>query len=146
MSAAVLVLLVITVLFVGLLIIKSITRWAFCVICTSVSVTWMTLLILHWLGLFDQPMIVAVLMGQSVVGVYYFLEKKTNDELHIFRLPLLLTLTLAAFVALGVTTDLVYGLSLLAVLWVVLSLLYLYRENPKTRIVVDRIIACCRDW
>jgi uncharacterized RDD family membrane protein YckC len=74
------------------------------------------------------------------------LENKTNEELHVFRLPLLLTLTLAAFVALGVTTDLVYGLSLLAALWVVLSLLYLYRQNPTIRIVVDRIIACCKDW
>jgi hypothetical protein len=146
MSDPVLVLLVIAVLFVALLIVKSITGWKFCVICTSVSVTWIALLVLYWLGVFDRPLIVAVLMGQSVMGLYYLLEKRSNEELHVFRLPLLLTLTLAAFVVLGVSTDLVYGLSLLAVLWVVLSLLYLYRENPKTRIVVDRIIACCRDW
>lgn len=146
MSYAVLVLLVITVLFVGLLVIKSISKWKFCVICTSVSVTWMALLVLYWLGLFDQPVIIAVLMGQSIVGSYYFLEKTSRESLHIFRLPLLLTLTLAAFVALGVTADLNYGLSLLAALWVVWSLLYLYRQNPRTRIVVDRIIACCKDW
>jgi hypothetical protein len=146
MSDPVLVLLVIAVLFVGLLIIKSITKWKFCVICTSVSVTWMALLVSYWLEIFDQPVIIAVLMGQSIVGVYYFLENKTDEELHVFRLPLLLTLTLATFAALGVTTDLVYGLGLLAALWVVLSLLYLYRQNPKTRIVVDRIIACCKDW
>ncbi len=146
MSDPVLVLLVIAVLFVGLLIIKSITKWKFCVICTSVSVTWIALLVSYRLGIFDQPVIIAVLMGQSIVGLYYFLENKTNEELHVFRLPLLLTLTLAAFAALGVTTDLVYGLSLLAALWVVLSLLYLYRRNPTIRIVVDRIIACCKDW
>jgi len=146
MSDPVLVLLVIAVLFIALLVVKSMTGWKFCVICTSVSLTWIALLVLYWLGLFDQPVIAAVLMGQSVTGLYFLLEKKTSEELHVFRLPLLLTLTLAAFVVLGVSTDLVYGLSLLAVLWVVLSLLYLYRENPKTRIAVDRIIACCRDW
>jgi hypothetical protein len=146
MSDPALVLLVIAVLFVVLLIVKSITGWKFCVICTSVSVTWIALLVLYWLGLFDQPVIVAVLMGQSVMGLYYLLEKRSNEQLHVFRLPLLLTLTLAAFVVLGASTDLVYSLSLLAVLWAVLSLLYSYRENPKTRIVVDRIIACCRDW
>jgi hypothetical protein len=146
MSDPVLVLLVIAILFIALLVVKSIAGWKFCVICTSVSVTWIALLVLYRLGLFDQPLIVAVLMGQSIMGLYYLLEKKTNEELHIFRLPLLLTLTLAAFMLLGVSADLVYGLSLLAVLWFVLSLLYLYRENPKTRIVVDRIIACCRDW
>ncbi len=146
MSDPVMVLLVIAVLFITLLIIKGISKWKFCVICTSVSVTWIALLVLFWLGLFDQPVIIAVLMGQSIVGAYYFLEKTTKEILHIFRLPLLLTLTLAAFVALGVTTDLIYGLSLLAAIWAVLFLLYQYRQNPKTRIVVDRIIACCRDW
>lgn len=146
MSDPVLVLSAIAVLFVGLLIVKSISAWKFCVICTSVSATWMVLLVLFWLGIFDQPVIIAVLMGQSIVGSYYFLEKKTKEELHIFRLPLLLSVTLVAFMALGVTTDLIHSLSLLAALWVVLSLLYLYRQNPKTRIVVDRIIACCKDW
>lgn len=146
MSDPVLVLLVIAMLFVGLLIIKSIFKWRFCVICTSVSVTWMTLLVLYWLEIFNQPVIIAVLMGQSIVGLYYFLESKTNEGLHVFRLPLLLTLTLAVFVALGVTTDLGHGLSLLTTLWAVLFLLYLYRKNPKTRILVDHLIACCKDW
>ncbi|MFQ6004377.1 MAG: hypothetical protein ACE5OQ_02645 [Woeseia sp.] len=146
MSDPVLVLLVIAVLFIGLLIMKSVTKWKFCVICTSVSATWMALLASYWLGMFHQPVIIAVLMGQSIVGLYYLVENRTNEGLHVFRLPFLLTLTLAGFVALGVTTDLVYALSLLAGLWVVLSLLYLYRQNPRTRIVVDRIIACCKDW
>jgi predicted neutral ceramidase superfamily lipid hydrolase len=146
MSEPVLVLSVIAVLFVGMLVLKSITKWKFCVICASVSTMWMALLVLYWLGRFDQPVIIAVLMGQSVVGLYYFLEKNTAEALHIFRLPLLLTLTLVAFVALGATIDLQEGVGLLAAIWGVLSLLYLYRQNPKTKIVVDRIIACCKDW
>ena len=146
MSDPVLVLLVIVALFMVLLITKSITKWKFCVICVSVSATWIVLLVLYWLGMFNQPVIIAVLMGQTIVGLYYFLENKTIDALHVFRLPLLLTLTLAAFVALDVATDLVYGLSLLAILWIVLSLLYFYKQSPKTKIVVDRIIACCKDW
>ena len=146
MSVPVMVLLIIVVLFVVLLILKSITKWKFCVICTSVSSTWIALLVLYWLGKFDQPLIIAVLMGQSIVGLYYFLEGRTKEQLHIFRLPLLLTLTLAAFGALGVDTDPVVSVSLLAALWAGLSLLFFYRQNPKTRIVVDRIIACCKDW
>jgi len=146
MSDPVLVLVVIAVLFVVLLIIKNITQWKFCVICVSVSVTWMALLVLYWLGMFEQPVIIAVLMGQTIVGLYYFLEKWTSEALHLFRLPLLLTLTLAAFVALDVTADLVYSLSLLTSIWAVLALLYFYRQSPKTKNVVDRIIACCKDW
>lgn len=146
MSDPVLVLSVIAALFVVFLVIKGITEWKFCVICVSVSVTWMALLALYWLGQFDQPVIIAVLMGQTIVGLYYFLEIKTAEALHVFRLPLLLTLTLAAFMALGVTTHLMYALSLLAFLWIVLSLMYFYRQSPTTKIVVDRIMACCRDW
>ncbi len=146
MNPAVLALSVITALFVVLLTIKGLTQWKFCVICVSVSITWMALLALYWLGMFDQPVIIAVLLGQTIVGLYYFLEKNTDEGLHVFRLPFLLTLTLAGFLALGVTTDLVYGLGLLALLWGALSLLYFYRQSPKTKIVVDRIIACCKDW
>lgn len=146
MTDPVLALLMIVVLFFLLLIVKKITEWKFCVICTSVSLTWMTLLILFWLGMFGQPVIIAVLMGQTIVGLYYFLEHKTEESLHIFRLPLLLTLTLAAFVLLDVTINLAYSLSLLILLWIFLFLLYSYRQNPKTKIVVDRIIACCKDW
>ncbi len=146
MNEAVLVLSVIVVLFAVLLTVKSITRWKFCVICVSVSITWIALLALYWLGLFKHPVIIAVLMGQTIVGLYYFLEKRTAQEFHIFRLPLLLTMTLAAFIALGVSTDLATGMGLMALLWTALSLLYLYRRNPKTKLVVDRIIACCKDW
>ena len=146
MSAPVTVLLAIIVLFTGLLLLKSVAKWKFCAICTSVSSTWIVLLALYWLGKFDQPLIIAVLMGQSIVGLYYFLEDHTQERLHVFRLPLLLTLTLAAFLALGVDADLAYGVSLLAALWIVLSLLYFYRQDPKTKVVVDRIIACCKDW
>lgn len=146
MNDPVLVLSVVAALFVALLITKNITKWKFCVICVSVSTTWMALLVLYWLGLFNEPVIIAVLMGQTIVGLYYFLEKRTDEGLHVFRLPLLLTLTLAAFLALGITTDLVYGFSLLALLWVVMSVLHFYRQSPKTKIVVDRIIACCKDW
>lgn len=146
MTGPVLALLMIVVLFFLLLIVKKITEWKFCVMCTSVSLTWMTLLVLYWLGMFGQPVIIAVLMGQTIVGLYYFLEHKTEESLHIFRLPLLLTLTLAAFVLLDVTINLAYSLSLLALLWILLLLMYSYRQYPKTKIVVDRIIACCRDW
>jgi hypothetical protein len=146
MNDVVLVLLVITGLFVVFLITKSFSKWEFCALCASVSVTWLGLLLLHWLGEFNEPLIIAVLMGQSVVGLYYFLEKRTSEALHVFRLPLLLTLTLVALFAIGTPVSLPSSLGLLAILWIALSLLYFYRRSPKTKIVVDRIIACCKDW
>ncbi len=146
MNEAVFTMLLITGLFGTLLLIKSITGWKFCVICTSVGITWIGLLLAYWLGRFEQPLIIAVLMGQSIVGAYYFLERKIDEYWHVFRLPFLLTATLAALVMLGMHVDVPAALSLLGILWVALSLLLLYRQNPKTKAVVDRIIACCRDW
>ncbi len=136
----------ITGAFIVLLIAKSILKWKFCVICVSVGLTWLALLTLYWLKVFDHPAVIGVLMGQSVAGVYYLLERRTEQRLHIFRLPVLLTLTVLALFALGVSANIVPSLLLLASLWLALSVMYLYRNNQKTKLVVERIIACCRDW
>ena len=42
-----------------------------CVICASVSLTWIFLLILYFLGKFEDLVVIALLMGGSVVGLYY---------------------------------------------------------------------------
>ena len=54
-----------------------------CAICTTVVSTWVGLLILKLLGFNIPQTIVAILMGGSVVGFMYFLErraKSTNNK------------------------------------------------------------------
>src|SRR3989344_3178232 len=92
------VILMITVLFFFLLLIKGIfKKWfkkEFCVICAAVSLTWITLLILSWLEIFNDKTIIALLMGMSILGIFYLVENKVKERLTLFRLPFLLSLIL----------------------------------------------------
>ena len=78
-------------LFLG---VQQLTSVRVCALCAAVSVTWLVLLALYLLGYVTAPIVIAVLMGESVTGVFYLLERKTSERLHLFRLPALLTLTL----------------------------------------------------
>ena len=66
----------ISALFVILLVIKSLAKLKLCVICLSVSVTWLAMLVMYKLGYFENPALLALLMGQSITGIYYLFEKK----------------------------------------------------------------------
>lgn len=133
-------------LFIVLLIIKKMNKFRFCVICASVLLTWIGFLVLYWLGLFDELILIAVLMGGSVVGFYYWLEKRTKEFLHLFRLPVLLTMILLTYVLLNKVEDAVSIIVLILVLWAVFGLLYAHKNNSNVHQVIARIIACCRDW
>ena len=47
-----------------------------CPVCAGVAGTWLLMLLARWLGFAADPLLVAVLMGGSVVGVAYQLEAK----------------------------------------------------------------------
>ena len=96
-------------LFFILLVIKNFFkehRERFCVICVTVSLTWVVLLVLFWLKLFEDKIIIALLMGQSILGVYYILEGQVKEELKIFRLPFLLTLIIIGYLLLTIANEL----------------------------------------
>ncbi len=136
----------ITISFLILLGIKQITKMKFCVLCLSVSATWITLLALYWLGLSINPILIAVLIGQSIVGTYYLVEKKVSESMQIFRLPFLLTMTFLAYFFLDVRNGFLGTFIFLGFLWCGFVLLFLYRNNTYTKRFVQKIIACCRDW
>lgn len=116
-----------------------------CLICASVSLTWITLLVLYKTGNFDNVVILSMLMGQSVVGIFYLLEKRTSEKFHLFKVPFLLTLTLA-FYSLIVFPDDFRVFVLLAAFWIVLTVLFLYRNNNKVGVIIKKLIECCKRW
>ena len=118
----------------------------FCAICAAVSVTWICLLVLYWLGIFENKVIIALLMGQSILGVYYIAEKKAKQELQVFRLPFLLTLIAFGYSLLTVPGDLIMVILLLLALWTFFIFLYLYRNNKNMRSFVKKIVECCKKW
>lgn len=137
-----------TGLFVLLLIVKVIFKLNFCVLCGAVSLTWISLVGLFWAGLFEDILLIALLMGGSIVGIYYLVEKKVREQLHIFRFPFFLTLVFWAYLLLkfefNASVFIVAGL--VVFLWLICGFLYFFRNNAKFKSVVSKLIDCCKNW
>lgn len=137
----------ITTVFILLLFLKeSISKSKrFCVICAAVSLTWMTFLVLSWLKLVENTIALALLMGQSITGIYYMAESKVSKEVTVFRLPFLLTLTVLAYSLITAQVD-ISAMLLGGGVWIATLLIYGYRTHPTTKKLVQKLIACCRRW
>lgn len=135
-------------LFVLILIVKSVLGKRgekICGICLSFSLTWIVLLVLYYLGKFDNLVLISLLMGLTLLGIYYTLERKVSREKTIFRLPLLLTLILIGYFALTLE-NLIRELIVVIVLWSLFGVLYFYRNSYKLKKFVDKIVECCKKW
>lgn len=112
----------------------------FCALCGAVSLTWFTFLILYFVGLFSDKIILALLMGGSVVGFLYFVGKKVIDSWKLFRLPFFLTLLITTYSVIELSFD-IRTFIVIILLWLVFSVFFLYRNTG----IMQKIIACCRD-
>src|SRR3989304_7053245 len=139
MDTITLILIGITLLFFILLIIKSVFKIKkICIICLSVTLTWLVLLILYFLDIFADKVIIAILMGHTSLGIYYILEKKVRKDLLIFRLPYLLTsISIIYFILGGFVISTLY---LIAGLWLLFILIYLFKFNKLAK----KLIECCK--
>ena len=144
MNSTLVALVGITGLFVLFLAARRITGMKFCALCASVSSTWFMLLVLRWVGYTVDLVLIGVLIGESVVGVYYLWEKRVAERFHIFRLPVLLSLTLVAYLLLGRIDW--YGVVLVLVVLGLSALVYALREHPRVRRIAEQIIVCCKGW
>ncbi len=132
-------------LFFILLMLKNIFNWKkFCVLCVSVSLTWIFLLIFYFLKIFQDKIIIAILMGHTSLGLFYLWEKKVKERFKIFRLPLLLSFIFIIYSAL----ESFEFKSLLLILgaWLVFFLIYLFRNNKGFNKFTKKIIECCKNW
>jgi len=142
--------LTIALLFFVLLIAKALIRlkfkkFDFCVICASVSLTWLALLALYYIGFFNNPVLIALLMGGSIVGIFYLIEGKVKKELKLFRLPFLLSLIFAAYLLLSLSIS-IKTIFLLIALWLLFLFVFYYRKSKKLKKAIDKIIECCKRW
>lgn len=116
-----------------------------CALCLAVSTTWAGLLTAHWTNMFHDTALLGLLMGSTVLGVFYTVDDRIDGPLELFRLPLYLTLLVTAY-ALMTASFHTGTVSVIALLWTGFGLLYLYRENERVNEHVERIIACCKGW
>lgn len=138
----------VTALFILLLIVKSMIGWKFCALCAGVTMTWLMLLVLLRIGKFDDVTIISLLIGGSIVGIYYLAEKHTREELHLFRLPFFLTLIAVGyeFITWKNPTELFSSLLFLFILWIFSAFFYLYRNKPALRSTITKLLECCKNW
>ncbi len=138
----------ITAVFFFLLVAKGLLarKARLCLICASVSLTWVTLLVLYKNGYFDDAIILGMLMGQSIVGIFYLLEGKLDEKFHLFKVPFLLTLTFAFYSLVVFPEDFLKAAVLLGALWAVFTLLFFYRNNKVAKGLVKRMLECCKRW
>ena len=146
MESFVWVLISILVFFALLMGVKELSKKKFCVLCGAVSLTWFSLLVLYWLGIFLDKLIIALLMGSSVLGVFYLAEKKVKESWKLFGLPFYLTLVYLAYLVLEGLESLGKAALVLVSLWVVFGFLFVYKNNNQIGSFVKKLIECCKNW
>lgn len=137
------VFLTIIILFFILLGLKSAIKKEFCAICLAISITWITLFTLNKAGLFEDKLLIGIMMGQTILGLFYLAEKKTSEEIKLFRLPLLLSMIFAGYSAISNTLN-IPTIKLLTTVWTIFTALFLYRQNNTIKKAIDKIVACCK--
>lgn len=136
----------VTTLFFVLLAVKSFFKLKFCVICASVSLSWIVLLILFYAGIFYERILLGLLIGQSIVGMYYLLEKKLAEKFRFFRLPFLLSATLIGYVLLIPAESVWYALGFLILIWLLFGSVFYLRSSVYLRGFAKKILECCKNW
>lgn len=135
----------IIVLYVIGLLVHTITRWRFCALCVGVSLTWLWLLVARLFGRVDDALLIGILMGGSAVGLMYLLERRLPERFSLFRLPYFVSAVALVYTVLGGQLR-GSALAALVLLWMAVLGVYLSRMNSRVARVVQKIVACCRDW
>lgn len=78
-------------LFIGELT-RKIFKFKFCAICATIVSTWAILLVLKLNEFAIDKTILAILMGQSITGAVYFLERKRSKKRLLLMKPLIILL------------------------------------------------------
>lgn len=138
------VFLAISLLFMASLAFKNlILKKPFCSLCVAVASVWLALLVLYKNGRFNDDVLIGLLVGQSITGIFYFARRRRPKILRIFSLPFFLSLT-AIFYTI-VTGDIQLSVFvLLLVLWLAAWVVFTMRNDPGKK--VAKILAeCCED-
>lgn len=135
---------IISGLFIVSLLAKHLLNRKFCVLCASVTITWLGLLGLYFFDLFHDTILIAILMGQSITGLYYFVDKRVAKPLKVFTLPFLLTLTAVVYMLIK-TRVIMAAFVLLLAIWLVCWLIFVYRGDPGKKPLVKALMECCED-
>ncbi|MBS3155953.1 hypothetical protein J4413_01825 [Candidatus Woesearchaeota archaeon] len=103
-------------------------------------------MILFWKGKFLDKTILAILIGESTLGIFYLIENKVKEELKLFGLPFLLTLILIGYTFIegfNYSFNIVYFLVLI---WGLFFIIYSFKDNGKLENIARKLVECCKRW
>src|SRR3989338_1960123 len=146
MEELLLVLMMIACIFILLLFLQKLWNIKFCALCGAVAVSWVTLLLLYRAGIFSNRFLIALLVGQTIVGIYYVVEKKISKQLTLFRLPFLLTLIVLGFSLLEFNVNTISSILFVAIIWILFIFIYFFRQHRKLKNITKKMIECCKKW
>lgn len=110
-----------------------------CAICLAVSLSWLYGLFAGW-----NPVVLAMLMGGSAVGLMYYWGGKWPEKFGFFKLPYLLT----AFVVIQLILEKSFETKLLVLLggtWLVFFIIYGLRRRGGKK-WFEKVVECCKNW
>lgn len=139
------ILLTISLIFLIILGLKKLLSVKACALCGGVALTWVGLLMLYKLGIFTDAILLSLLMGQSVTGIYYTIDKRVIPALRIFTLPFFLTLTTVFYMTVAGVSSVLPPLLILLGLWVLAYVVFTYRNDPGKKSIANAVMNCCED-
>ena len=135
MSSVIIV--IVALFFVGLVLQTFFQR--LCAICFAVSLTWLYGLLTGW-----DPLILAMLMGGSAVGLMYYLGTKFPSGFGFFKLPYLVTAFVVIESFLSRSLEMKTFLILIGV-WIVFLIVYIFRKGIGAS-WFKKVVECCKNW
>ena len=136
--------LAISLIFIASLIVKNLVNKAFCSLCVAVASVWLVLLFLYKADRFSDEILLALLVGQSITGIFYLAYRKLPKSLRIFSLPFFLSLTAVLYMLITADIQLAVFI-LLLVLWLAAWIIFTYRNDPAKKAVAKILAKCCED-
>ena len=136
--------LAISLLFLAGVLARYFIKLRFCVLCASIAITWLILLVLFKIGRFHDQVLLSLLMGQSIAGIFYLVQRRVPKALLVFTLPFFLSLTAVFYIL--ITADFILPVFvLLTFLWILTWLIFTSRNDPGRRSLTKAIMECCED-
>ena len=133
-------------LFAIALVVRQITSFKICALCFAVSASWLVGLADYFSKriIFDNPIVLAILMGGSAVGLMYYLSRVSPNKFSFFKFPYFITaLLLIDFVFRREATA--PAVLLIVGIWLVFFLIFIFR-NKNTKNWFQKILECCKNW
>jgi hypothetical protein len=142
----------VTLVFIGLvtlfaifIALRSTFSLKICALCGAVSFSWAVLLILFYLKQEIDPVLIALLIGGSIVGFMYVLEQRLSEKYQLFKLPFFLTLISVAYFILE-RNVILNTVIVILLIWIFITFIHLGQNIKKLGILGKKIIECCKNW